>query len=131
MWYVGWICGKTCANEVSSCLLDFIQANVKQGAKEFRFWSDNCAGQNRNRFVYSLYVYAAKKFNICVTHRFLQKGHTQNEGDGVHSVIERASHTKTIYTPHEWRLLLRWAKNEGEPYVVRNEHRMTCLTLNV
>ncbi|KAJ8732654.1 hypothetical protein PYW07_015253 [Mythimna separata] len=108
------------ANEVSSCLLDFVKANVDQGAKEFRFWSDNCAGQNCNRFVFSLYVYAAKKFNISITHRFLQKGHTQNEGDSVHSVIERASQTRTIYTPHEWRLLVRWAKNEGESYVVRN-----------
>lgn len=108
------------ANEVSSCLLDFMQTNVDQGVKAFRFWSDNCAGQNRNRFVFSLYVFAARKFNICITHRFLQKGHTQNEGDSVHSVIERASQTKTIFTPHEWRLLVRWAKNEGEPYVVRN-----------
>lgn len=88
------------ANEVSSCLLNFIQTNVEQGTKEFRFWSDNCAGQNCNRFVYSLYIYAAKKFNIYITHRFLQKGHTQNEGDSIHSVIKRASQTKTIYTPH-------------------------------
>ncbi|KAL4718628.1 hypothetical protein ACJJTC_005182 [Scirpophaga incertulas] len=108
------------ANEVSSCLLDFIQSNVEQGTKEFRFWSDNCAGQNRNRFVFSSYIYASKKFNIRITHRFLLKGHTQNEGDSVHSVIERASKTKTVYTPHEWRLLVRWAKTEGEPYLVRN-----------
>ncbi|CAF4755652.1 unnamed protein product [Pieris macdunnoughi] len=123
------------ANEVSSCLLDFIQTNVDRGVKEFRFWSDNCAGQNRNRFVFSMYVYAAKKFNIYITHRFLQKGHTQNEGDSVHSVIERASQTKTIYSPHEWRLLVRWAKNEGEPYVVRNVTQndvfdFKCLVIN-
>uniref|UniRef100_A0A6P7G4Q1 Uncharacterized protein LOC114337629 n=1 Tax=Diabrotica virgifera virgifera TaxID=50390 RepID=A0A6P7G4Q1_DIAVI len=98
------------ANEVSSCLLDFIENNVKKGAKEFRFWSDNCAGQNRNRIVFSLYVYAAKKFSISITHRFLEKGHTQNEGDSVHSVIERASETKMIYTPDEWRLLVKWSK---------------------
>ncbi|XP_053599759.1 uncharacterized protein LOC128669186 [Plodia interpunctella] len=108
------------ANEVSSCLLDFIQTNVEQGANEFRFWSDNATGQNRNRFVFALYVYAAKKFNIRITHRFMQKGHTQNEGDSVHSVIERASRAKIIYTPHEWRLLAKWAKNDGEPYVIRN-----------
>jgi hypothetical protein len=108
------------ANEVSSCLLDFIKANVERGYKDFRFWSDNCAGQNRNRIVYSLYVFAAKKYNISITHRFLEKGHTQNEGDSVHSVIERSSQAKTIYTPDEWRILVRWAKNEGEPYIVRN-----------
>lgn len=108
------------ANEVASCLLKFIETKVEQGAKDIRFWSDNCAGQNRNRFVFSLYVYAAKKYKIRITHRFLQKGHTQNEGDSVHSVIERASQPKTIYSPDEWRLLVRWAKCEGEPYVVCN-----------
>lgn len=111
------------ANEVSSCLLNFIERNAKDGVKEFRFWSDNCAGQNRNRIVYSLYVYAAKKFNVTIYHRFLEKGHTQNEGDSMHSVIERASKTKMIYTPEEWRLLARWAKNEGEPYEVCNMTR--------
>ncbi|CAH1634672.1 unnamed protein product [Spodoptera littoralis] len=108
------------ANEVSSCLYNFIKTNIDRGATEFRFWSDNCPGQNRNRYVYSMYVYAAIKFGIRITHRFLQKGHTQNEGDSVHSVIERASQTKTIFIPQEWRLLVKWAKNEGEPYVVYN-----------
>lgn len=111
--------GKRGANEVSSCLFHFIEQNAKKGIKEFRFWSDNCAGQNRNRIVYSLYVYAAQKFNVSIYHRFLEKGHTQNEGDSIHSVIERASKSKIIYTPEEWRLLARWAKNE-EPYEVCN-----------
>lgn len=46
--------------EVSSCLLNFIQHHVERGVKEFRFWSDNCAGQNRNRIVFSLYMFVAK-----------------------------------------------------------------------
>ncbi|KAH9629615.1 hypothetical protein HF086_002551 [Spodoptera exigua] len=109
------------ANEVECCLLDFIIDNCTEGTKEFRFWSDNCAGQNRNRFVFSVYLYAAKKYKVSITHfRFLEKGHTQNEGDSVHAVIERSSQSKTIYTPDEWRLLVRWAKREGEPYLVKN-----------
>lgn len=49
------------ANEVSSCLLNFIQEQVETGVTELRFWSDNCGGQNRNRIVFFLYTYAARK----------------------------------------------------------------------
>ncbi|RVE41041.1 hypothetical protein evm_014309 [Chilo suppressalis] len=86
--------------------LDYIKDSCTERAKEFRFWSDNCAGQNRNRFAFSVYLFAAKKYKVSITYRFLEKGHTQNEGD----------HSKTIYTPDEWHLLVRWAKTEGEPY---------------
>lgn len=115
--YVDDSIGKRGANVVSSCLFNFIEKNASKGIKEFRFWSDHCASQNRNSIVYSLYVYAAKKFNVSKYRRFLEKGHTQNEGNSIHSVIERASKSKIIYTAEEWRLLARWAKNE-EPYKV-------------
>ncbi|CAH2096785.1 unnamed protein product [Euphydryas editha] len=105
--------------EVSSCLLDFIKSHAERGIKEFRLWSDNCAGQNRNRIVFSLYMYVAKKLGVTVTHRFLEKGHTQNEGDSVHATIERYSKHKTIWTPQEWYCLVRWAKSEGDPYIVK------------
>lgn len=49
----------------------------------------------------------------------MEKGHTQNEGDSVHSTIERASYRKLIYVPEEWYCLVRWAKTDGEPYLVR------------
>ncbi|KAL4714331.1 hypothetical protein ACJJTC_009683 [Scirpophaga incertulas] len=46
--------------------------------------------------------------------QFLEKGHTQNEGDSVHALIEREAEKKTIYTPDEWRLLVRWAKTTAK-----------------
>lgn len=106
------------ANEVASCLLDFIQLKVADGAQNFRFWSDNCTGQNRNRVVYSLYMHACKKFNIDITHRFLESGHTQQEADSVHALVERSSKGKIIYTPDQWYALVRWAKTNSSPYKV-------------
>lgn len=106
------------ANEVSSCLSMFIQDRVKKGANEFRFWSDNCAGQNRNRIVFSAYMLLSKQFNVDITHRFLEKGHTQNESDSVHALIERQSKGKLIYTPDQWYALVRWAKTSAKPYNV-------------
>lgn len=93
--------------------------NAEKGVHEFRFSSDNCAGQNGNRIVFALYLLAAKEFGVTVTHRFMEKGHTQNEGDSVHALVERESERRMIYVPDEWFFLVRWAKTEGMPYNVR------------
>ncbi|KAL4713441.1 hypothetical protein ACJJTC_010426 [Scirpophaga incertulas] len=83
------------------------------------FGRTTVAGQNKNRIIFSLYTHAAREFGVTIIHRFLEKGHTQNEGDSVHSVIERAGEHKLIYTPEEWKILIRWAKSEN-PYEVRD-----------
>ncbi|KAL4718003.1 hypothetical protein ACJJTC_003953 [Scirpophaga incertulas] len=117
MWHDG--IAKRGSIEVSSCLLNFIKHYVEKGVTDFRFWSDNCSGQNRNRIVFSLYLFAAKTFGVTVTHRFLEKGHTQNEGDSVHATVERSCRHKTIWVPEEWYCLARWAKSEGDPYIIK------------
>lgn len=106
------------ANEVASCLFSFINRKAKVGVKDFRLWSDNCAGQNRNRIVFFMYLYVSKLFNIDLCHRFLEKGHTQNEADSVHALIERTAKNKLVYVPDEWYALVRWAKQNGPPYEV-------------
>ncbi|KAH9638290.1 hypothetical protein HF086_007393, partial [Spodoptera exigua] len=90
------------------------RVNAEKGVREFKFWSDNCAGQNRNRIVFALYLLAAKEFGVTVMHRFMEKGHTQDEGDSVHALIERESERRMIYVPDEWFCLVRWAKTEGK-----------------
>lgn len=52
------------------------------------FYSDNW---NRNKFMAVRYLYIVNCTNISsITHKFLEVGDTQNEGDYVHSVIEKA-----------------------------------------
>ncbi|KAL4718649.1 hypothetical protein ACJJTC_012105 [Scirpophaga incertulas] len=106
------------SNEVASCIYDIMKLKRSEGCDDFRFWSDNCTGQNRNRIVFFMYLYAAKELNINIKHTFLEKGHTQNEGDSIHATIERAAKYKSIYTPSEWSSLIRWAKTKGTPYSV-------------
>lgn len=77
-------------NEIGTCVLDYIQNLCENGETEIIFYSDNCAGQQKNKFMLALYLYAVKKLNInLLTHKFFIKGHTQNEGDSAHSLIER------------------------------------------
>lgn len=82
--------GKSGSNEISTCILKFIKIKKENGIKELSFYSDNCAGQNRNRFIYSMWEYAAYSLKVNIMHTFLEKGHTQNEGDSMHATIECA-----------------------------------------
>lgn len=86
------------SNEVSSCLLQYIEKRASEGVTDFLLWSDNCPGQNRNKQVLAMLVYASCKHNVSIKLSFLEVGHTQNEGDSVHATIERHAKGRKIYT---------------------------------
>ena len=66
--------------------------------------------------------YCLHKFNLkSIVHRYLEKGHTQNEGDTIHASIENASRNIQIYTTDQWATLIRTACHKN-PYTV---HQMT------
>ena len=70
-----------------------------------------------------MYLYAVEYLPIkSITHKFLICGHTQNEADGVHSVIEktvrRAKKSGNVYEPGQYIMLIRDAKKYGKPYEV-------------
>jgi hypothetical protein len=105
-------------NEIASCLLKFVKIHMQKNCKSFCFFSDNCAGQNINRFIAALWWYVIKEFGVNdVTHSFLEVGHTQNENDSVHATIERASRRTSLYTPDQWSAVIGTARAE-KPYVV-------------
>lgn len=116
-----WHCqiAKRGAIEIARCLWSFIQAHVELGIKNISFYSDSCAGQNRNRFVFAMFSLAAKKYNIKITHRFLEKGHSQSEGDSMHAAIERSKKKHTIYTPDQMYSLIENAKVTGHKFQVK------------
>lgn len=62
------------------------------------------------------------KWIKAITHKYLISGHTQNEGDGVHSNIEKqirkARKSGPIYVPDHYVSLIRSEKKPGVPYTV-------------
>ncbi|KAK3929672.1 Alanine racemase [Frankliniella fusca] len=107
------------ANEVGSNLFHFIQTKVEEGVKEFTFWSDAPTGQNRNRMVFSImYMLAAAKSKLKITHRFLESGHSFSEADSMHARIENEALRKEIFNPEEWMALIEGAKQEGKKYII-------------
>lgn len=85
------------------------------------FYSDNCAGQQKNKFMMAMYLYAVQNLpNInSITHKFLIKVHTQNEGDSAHSQIERQVKRQLrsgpIFTPEGFIGAIKAARKKSEP----------------
>ncbi|CAG9760236.1 unnamed protein product [Ceutorhynchus assimilis] len=114
--------------EIGTCVFKYLQ-NLETYATEDKkldviFYSDNCCGQQKNRFMFGMYSYAVQNLSFInsITHKFLIKGHAQNEGGSMHSVIEKqikkALKSGSIYVPQQYITLMRTTKKSGQPYIV-------------
>ena len=68
--------------------------------------------------------FCLQKFGIAsITHKYLEKGHTQNENDSINATIESASRNIKIYTTPQWATVIRAARRD-HAYVVKemSEH---------
>lgn len=65
MWHEG--IAKRGANEVASCVYDYIKEECSNGVHTVNLYSDNCGGQNRNRIVFMMYLIAAKEMKVSIT----------------------------------------------------------------
>lgn len=107
---------------MGSCVFYFLKDHCQ--GKDVIFYSDNCTGQNKNKYMAAMYLYTVQKYNLpSITHKFLIPGHTQNEGDSMHSCIEREKKrvlkSGPIYVPTQWVSVIGLAKKQGKPYAVK------------
>lgn len=119
---INYVWDQTVANhgaaEVSSCLWNFIGKKVEAGITHFVIYSDNCPSQNKNQYVFSMYAMACLKYNISITHRYLEVGHTHMEVDSVHARIENSVKHTDIFVPSQWFTAIRVAKKVRPHYEV-------------
>lgn len=113
------------ANEIGTCVLKYLQkkSSCADEYLDITFYSDNCCGQQKNQYIIGVYIYAVQYLKIrSITHKFLIRGHTQNEGDAVHSVIEkqvkRCLRSGAIYVPSQYVSAIQSAKRHGTPFIV-------------
>ncbi|KAJ8966377.1 hypothetical protein NQ314_003553 [Rhamnusium bicolor] len=90
VWHEGQ--GQRGANEIASRVWHYLvnlnaKAHNEEKIIDVIFYSDNCTGQNKNKFIFALYTFAVSTLeNIhSITHRYFITGHTQNEGISAHS----------------------------------------------
>ena len=89
------------SNEVGSCVYRYHERLHKEEINKVTLlFSDTFGRQNRNKNFLSMLWYARHKFQFVeIEHVFFVRGHSQNEADSMHSVIERASKNFPVYTP--------------------------------
>ncbi|XP_050300714.1 uncharacterized protein LOC126739194 isoform X1 [Anthonomus grandis grandis] len=121
-WYEG--IAKRGANEIGSCIYNFFRSDACK-SENVIFYSDNCAGQNKNKFLCCLYLFCVTHKNKIktITHKFLEKDiPIQNEGDSMHATIEkekkRVLKSGPVYIPAQWVTIIRSAKKTRVPYKV-------------
>lgn len=117
------------AVEIGSCVLDYLKTVAEQ-AKDHElnviFYSDNCCGQNKNKYIAAMYMFAVTKFKNLksITHKYLIKGHTQNEADNVHSLIQkqitRDLKSGPIYSPVQYMTAIQRARKTGKPFIIHS-----------
>nr|CAI5852992.1 unnamed protein product [Callosobruchus analis] len=97
---------ETSPNEIGSRLLHLLRTRKEKGVQRVILCSGNCGDQHRNRFILSMFAYAAATLQITITYGFVEKGHTQNEGDSI----------SAVYTPGQWITLTKVTKITDKPY---------------
>ena len=86
--------------------------------KSVTLYSDNCGGQNRNRFFMCMLWYALTAFSFeQIEHKFLERGHTFNENDSMHSTIETALRKRSVYETSQLATIIEGARI-AKPYEV-------------
>ena len=110
--------GKRGSCEIASCLYYF---NQKIGNKmELIYFSDTCTGQQRNLYFCMMCLYSVVNFPIqVITHNYFERGHSQMEGDRVHSTIETSTKKLEIYSPSDWISAIKNAKKSIPKYEVK------------
>ena len=117
--------GRRGSSEIASMVYDFLNMKSKNGAQSVVLYSDKCGGQNRNKYIISMYAYAIQRINIeSITHRFLESGHSQNENDSIHGVIEKSRKGVSVFVPKQYFTLIAKARSKPhKPYIVNEVHQ--------
>jgi len=108
------------------------------------FYSVDCAGQHKNKFVTSQCTYAVPNPNVrSIRHKFLIVGRTRNEGDCVDAICVRETKTKkrklsrsgAMYIPGSTgNTLMKTAEQHGKAYDVKGlstEDLYGCKNLSI
>ena len=110
--------GKKGACEVATCVLKYLMEAHSQGKKSVYLFRDKCVGQNNNRMVYVMLASALELYNFEeIELNFFVSGHSQNENDAAHSVIERSASKVPIYTTSQWETIILAAFKKNPPTV--------------
>lgn len=110
------------AQEVGSCLINFIKNDMRDGVENLVLWSDCCGGQNRNiKIILMLKTVLNSHPNLeTITFKYLESGHSFLPNDTDFSKIEcELKHHERIYTVEEYMNIMKICKKKNPLQVIR------------
>ena len=114
LWHEG--LAKRGSNEIASCLHSFLKECDQKEKKRVHLFCDSCSGQNRNTIVPSMVLHFLSHSTHVneVSIYFFEPHHGQNEGDSVHSCVERSlKKFPKLRLPSEIATVIRGCRQAG------------------
>lgn len=105
--------GRVTANEFATIIVHFLRKKIEASSddkrRDYIFFSDGCAAQNRNCVLANALFNLAIEKDVTIIQKYLQKGHSQMEADSMHSTIERMIRKSRINVPADYVLICKKA----------------------
>lgn len=111
--------GKKGRMKFCSSLFDFIKNNVPEGITFLNYILIIEVGKIEIELLQPSHT---PKFSINISHNYFEIGHSHNEGDSMHGLIERRRKHQIIYVPNQCIGLVQCAKNIDNRYFVTELH---------
>ena len=107
------------SNEIATCLKYFVENHLAD-SRHIVFYSDGCAGQNKNQAVVACLATMAHNSpaGLVIEIKYFKTGQSHMEVDSVHACIETRAEGTEIGTPNDWISVFQSAKLQGEQYTV-------------
>lgn len=117
--------GGLTSNEFGTIIYKFLESQLPlpEGKTKLILYSDGCAYQNRSATVANALLHFSCTNKVTVEQKYLEVGHTQMEGDAMHSLIERRLKNVKINVPADYINVCKQArKSPAEYHVEYLEH---------
>lgn len=102
------------ADEITSCLLAVLNQCSVFHKEKLIIWSDNCAGQNKNRMMVFLLMFLVAHGHFKdITQKFLVSGHSFLSCDRDFAVIEKRKRNTKAFIPSELHDIVRTSRHEN------------------
>ncbi len=119
------------ANQMASSLLQAINSGLLSTyKKKLTIWSDNCAGQLKNKIMLFTYMFlvAIGHFDV-IDHKFLISGHSFSASDRDFALIEKRGKKSRIQTVDDVIKVIEEAR-PSQPFKILNLGEKECYDFN-
>lgn len=111
------------AQEIGSCLLNFLMNNLPHDTEKLILYSDTCGGQNRNIKMTMILKHLLAEWKHpalrLIEQRYFVSGHSYNACDRCFATIEKQRRiTEQIFVPEHWYNLIAQAKKNEPKFIV-------------